>query len=106
MSKNDPRDEKCSVNKWQKHKWARSFKDAISKSRFIQILRCRYCARYVCVEFNRVVLPSGRVTVTERAFETLKGETLEAVTQELRSDDGIGEALKHIEKTAHSALHP
>jgi hypothetical protein len=76
----DPRDSKCSINQVQKHKWSRSFKDIISKTRFIQILRCRYCARYVCVEFNRLVLPSGRVTVTERAFETQAGEMVEQAT--------------------------
>jgi hypothetical protein len=62
----DPRQTICRVNQWGKHRWAISFKDKISKSQYFQVLRCRYCAVFVLAQFERTVLPSGRVTVTER----------------------------------------
>lgn len=107
----DPRDEKCTVNQWQKHKWARSFKDTISKAHYVQILRCRYCARFVCVEFKRVVLPSGRVIVEERAFETTRPNAPDATTDTLRDAGGPDGAMKAVEvqgqlaHTSNGLLH-
>lgn len=65
----DPRLSVCAVNQWGKHRWARAIKDNVSKSQYIHLLRCRYCAKYVCIEFKRVVMPSGAVMVTERVSE-------------------------------------
>jgi hypothetical protein len=62
----DPRQTICRVNQWGKHRWATSFKDKISKAQYFQVLRCRYCADFLLAQFERTVLPSGRVTITER----------------------------------------
>lgn len=80
---NDPRESFCAKNEHGNHRWARSFKDQISKTCYVQILRCRYCAHYVCVEFRRTILPSGRVEINERVFETGQEATLK-----LRKTDG------------------
>lgn len=97
----DPRDSKCSVNTWGKHKWARAFKDVISKTQFVSVLRCRYCARFLCCEFERVILPSGRVAITERAFEPIAPD---ATTVGLQRQAEIAKAVKEIENTARLAL--
>ncbi len=107
----DPRDEECSVNYTRKHKWSRHFKDKISKTKFVAILRCRFCARYVCVEFERVVLPSGRVTIKERAFETTKDAGDDEATvglHESEPSDGELQAIEVegvVQHTANGRLH-
>lgn len=62
----DPRTTKCPVNQYERHRWAKSFKDQVSKACYVTFLRCRYCAHFVTIQFERVVMPSGRVIVTER----------------------------------------
>ena len=63
--KNDA-DSVCASNRLTgMHKWAQSFKDKTSKTSYIQILRCRYCLQYLLAQFERTILPSGRVTVTQ-----------------------------------------
>lgn len=100
----DPRNTKCGVNQWGKHKWARASKDTISKTQFIQILRCRYCAHFMGAEFNRTILPSGRVIITERVFAIEPAEDSGEVTVKLHKDESIDEAMKRIVNTAHMAL--
>lgn len=69
MKTNDPRDEKCIANPQRMHKWVKSSRETITKAHFVQILRCRWCGHHVGLELKRVILPSGRVTITERPFK-------------------------------------
>lgn len=74
----DPRTIKCASNQWGIHRWSQAFKDKISPSRYFQILRCRYCAKYLIAQFERLLLPSGRVTVVDRysGMESMDDSTL------------------------------
>lgn len=87
----DARQTVCSVNSRGTHKWTRATKDVISKSQFVHMLRCRYCATYVGIEFNRVLLPSGRVEVTQRVF------AIKDATPTLREEDYLNDNMKHID---------
>src|SRR4051812_26133305 len=67
--KDDPRLTVCPVNQYGRHRWARSHRDTVSKTSYLQMLRCRYCAHYVGIQFQRVVLPSGAVMINEAVRE-------------------------------------
>ena len=80
----DPRESECFVSFTTRHKWSKGYKDKVNRGQYVQLLRCKYCAKYVCVEFKREILPSGRVMVTERAFETV--EPTPEVTPQLHQE--------------------
>jgi hypothetical protein len=95
---NDPRLSVCPVNQWGKHRWARAIKDNVSKAQYIHLLRCRYCAKYLCVEFKRVVMPSGAVMVTERVSEV---SAAPEVTLGSRSECPTCGHVKQADNTQH-----
>lgn len=99
--RHDPRLTKCAGNTREKHRWAQSFKDKVSKGRYIQILRCRYCAKYLQAEFERVVLPSGRVNVVSRVTEV---EEVPEVTVKLQAEAPDEQALQSIVAKAIATL--
>lgn len=82
--RNDPRESECAFYGHKRHRWSTSFKDVISKACYVQVLRCRYCAKFVAVQFDRVVLPSGRVTVNETVTAIVAADKDPEVTWKLR----------------------
>lgn len=93
------RESVCRVSTRGIHKWTRAIKHVISKAQFVHLLRCRYCAHYIGIEFNRVVLPSGRVTITERPFAIERANEGDEVTLKLRSDSPIVKAIEMVDNT-------
>lgn len=83
----DPRNSFCEIAASGAHKWARVSKDNITRAKWVVLLRCRYCAQFYGVQFDRVVLPSGRVEVRERPFETIKGDAAPVELHETDDDD-------------------
>jgi hypothetical protein len=93
----DKRLDDCPANPHRKHRWAQSFREKLSKTRFFQVLRCRYCANYLLVQFERTVLPSGRVTVTQAVDVVPTERFTDHVTQALRSGGSEGSVVKAVE---------
>lgn len=98
----------CPINPFKTHRWSQAFKDKISKTQYFQVLRCRYCTQFLLIQFERVVLPSGRVTVWDHMDivrnDQLRDHAGNRVTYGLRKKYNAKEIMKLAEHKLFESL--